>query len=268
MRLTQRIDLRNTSRTNLAIASRILLLASISLFFNLHAAYAQVEVNSAEKALFDAVNRERMTKGLPELGWDKNLATAAHLHAARMAQRNALSHQLPGEAPVQDRARQAGAHFSLIAENIAVAPNPATIHAAWMASPHHRDNILDPQLTVIGIAVVKGSDGLFAVQDFSQVVRDLNLPQQEQQVVAQLRAHGMKASKPTEDARKTCDMNRGFAGTRPSSVVRFETTDLNKLPNDLEQKLQGGRYHNAAVGACTADDSSGFTRFRIAVVLY
>ena len=235
---------------------------------SLRAQSAQSEVVPAERALFDALNRERIAQGLPALQWDEALASAAREHAVRMAQRNTLSHQLPGEPAVQDRATRAGARFSLIAENIAVAPNPATIHSAWMQSPHHRENILDPELNVVGIAVVKGSDGLFAVQDFSQSVANLTFSQQEQVIVANLHARGLRGAQVTIDARKTCDMERGFAGSRPLSVVRFEAADLNKLPDDLEQKIRTGRYHSAAVGACQGGNSGPFTRFRVAVVLY
>ncbi len=247
---------------------RILTLASLAMLITSYSVRAQSQVSSAERALFDALNRERSSRGLPALQWDEALASAAREHAVRMAQRNTLSHQLPGEPPVQDRATQAGARFSLIAENIAVAPNPATIHSAWMQSPHHRDNILDPQLTVVGIAVVKGSDGLFAVQDFSQAVANLDLGQQEQKVIANLNAHGLHSTQATKDARKTCEMNRGFSGGHPLSVVRFETANLNTLPDDVEQKLRSGRYRAAAVGACPGGNDGAFTRFRIAVVLY
>jgi uncharacterized protein YkwD len=70
------------------------------------------------------------------------------------------------------------------------------------------------------------------------------------------------------DARKTCEMERGWAGSRPGLVVRYETGDLSRLPGDLEQKIQTGRYQVAAVGACEAGSSRGFTRFRVAVLLY
>jgi len=228
----------------------------------------QSEVVPAERALFEALNRERIAQGLPALQWDGALAAAARDHAMRMAQRNTLSHQLPGEPAVQDRATRAGARFSLIAENIAVAPTPASIHSAWMESPHHRENILDPELNVVGIAVVKGGDGLFAVQDFSQSVANLSFSQQEQVILANLHARGLRGAQSTDDARKTCDMERGFAGTRPLSVVRFEVSDLSKLPEDLEQKIRSGKYHAAAVGACQGGNSGSFSRFRIAVVLY
>src|ERR1700722_10631090 len=256
------------TRTTFRVLLRIVVLAAIALLVTSYCLYAQSEVSTAERALFDDLNRERSAQGLPALKWDAALASAARAHASRMAQGNVLSHQLPGEPQVQDRATQAGARFTTIAENIAVAPNSATIHSAWMQSPHHRENILDPELNGVGIGVVKGTDGLFAVQDFSQTVANLNLKQQEQQVIANLNIHGMSVTRATNDARKTCQMDRGYAGSRPISVTRFETADLTKLPFDLEQKLRSGRYHSASVGACEGGNSAGFTHFKLVVELF
>jgi uncharacterized protein YkwD len=256
------------TRTTFRVLLRIIALAAIPLLITSYSVYAQAEVSTAERALFDDLNRERAAQGLPPLHWDAALAAAARQHASRMAKGNVLSHQLPGEPQVQVRATQAGARFTTIAENIAVAPNSATIHSAWMQSPHHRENILDPELNGVGIGVVKGTDGLFAVQDFSQAVANLNFKQQEQQVIANLNVHGMPATRATNDARKTCEMDRGFAGTRPLSVTRFETADLTKLPFDLEQKLRSGRYHSASVGACEGNSSAGFTHFKLVVELF
>jgi uncharacterized protein YkwD len=265
---TVRFSVPVPTRTTFRVLLRIVALAVIGVLITFRPVYAQSEVASAERALFDALNRERSARGLPALLWDAALASAAREHAARMAQRNVLSHQLPGEPQVQVRATKAGARFTTIAENIAVAPNSATIHSAWMQSPHHRENILDPELNVVGIGVVKGGDGLFAVQDFSQAVANLNFKQQEQQVVANLNVHGMPATRATNDARKTCEMDRGFSGTRPLSVTRFETADLTKLPFDLEQKLRSGRYHSATVGACEGGSAAGFTHFKLVIELF
>ena len=113
----------------LRILVRIIILSVVALLVTSYSVFAQTEVVSAERVLFDALNRERTAQGLPRLQWDEALASAAREHAVRMAQRNVLSHQLPGEPPVQDRATRAGARFSLIAENIAVAPSPAVIHS-------------------------------------------------------------------------------------------------------------------------------------------
>jgi hypothetical protein len=51
-------------------------------------------------------------------------------------------------------------------------------------------------------------------------------------------------------------------------MVRFEVTDLNKLPEELERKIRSGPYNKAAVGACHANGPAGFTRYRIAVLFF
>ena len=236
--------------------------------------HAQQAVNSAERLLFDAANRERIAQGLQPLRWDAALANAAREHAMRMAQRNELSHQFAGEMPLQDRARLAGAHYTVIAENVAEGPSAETIHSSWMHSPHHRANLLDPELTAIGISVVSSMDRkygrgemLFAVQDFSQSVANLNFKQQEQQVVAQLASRGLQV-RATDDARKTCPLNRDWVGPQPSVVLRYEASDVIPVPNVLEQKIQSGKYRTAAVGACQPPGSANFTHFRVAVLLY
>ncbi len=248
-----------------------------SLFVTVHA--QQQSANYVERALFDAANRERAAQGLQSLRWDDTLAAAARNHAALMAQRNTLSHQLPGEAPLQDRARIAGARYTVIAENVAEGPTAETIHSGWMHSPHHRANILDPDLTAIGIAVAiaagRGATSgstpgmFFAVQDFSQSVADLNLQQQERQVSSQLAARGLQVTSGGDAARKTCTMDRNnWAGPTPSLMMKYEGSDLSQLPAQLDQKIQAGKYRAAAVGACQPPNSGTFTHFRVAVLLY
>jgi len=224
--------------------------------------------NSAEALLFDAANRERTANGLQPFHWDESLAAAARLHAERMVEHNGLSHQFPGEAPLQDRARQTGARFSLIAENVAEGPTPQGLHTQWMNSAPHRANLLDHDLNSIGIAVVRSGNLYFAVQDFSVGVPHLSFGEQEAQISSQLEALGVRVGDAAGDARKTCAMDRGWAGQRPAAVLRYETSSLSNLPNDIEQKLRAGKFHAAAVGACEATGSGTFTRFRIAIVLY
>src|SRR5438477_9468461 len=126
---------------------------------------------------------------------------------------NWLEHRLPSEPNLEDRLAEAGARFGAIAENIAIGPNPQILHRGWMDSPGHRKNILDPRLTSVGIAAVRGPRGLFAVQDFSQIVPVLTVEQQEQKIVSLLAAQGFHFSGGTEAARKTCEGDSGFAGT-------------------------------------------------------
>jgi hypothetical protein len=221
-----------------------------------------------EKLLLDAANRERTAAGLQALKWDDALAAAAREHARLMAGENVLSHQLPGEPPLDQRVAQAGAKYAMIAENVAIGPNPEAIHDGWMHSPGHRRNILNAELTAIGIATTRGNGGLFAVQDFSRQVAELSLAQQEEKVASLLRGTNLPAVDVTEDARKTCSMDRGYAGTSVLYIIRFEVTDLSKLPDELLQKIKSRKYRKGAVGACRGGDAGGFTRYRIAVLLY
>jgi len=262
----------STTLRRFAILAALALLAML-LTTTSHAApsaarAARPQAGSPETLLLDAANRDRAAAGLPALQWDMSLAAAARVHAQRMAQSNTLSHQFNGELPLQQRATQSGARFSLIAENVAEGSSVGGLHSQWMNSAPHRANLLDAQLNAVGIGVVQGGNMLFAVEDFSASVPVLNLDAQELQVAAQLSAHGLHLVSSTADARKTCDMDRGWSGQKPLSVLRYETTDLSRLPEDLEQKLQAGKFRTAAVGACDAGASEGFTRFRIAILLF
>ncbi len=224
--------------------------------------------NDSERQLFESLNRERTAQGLSTLQWDNALFKAARHHALLMLNLNMLEHQLPNEPGLEARLAEAGARFSVIAENIAVGPNPETIHKGWMNSSGHRKNILDPRLTSVGIAAVRGPGGLFAVQDFSQVVPELSVEEQEKKVASMLTAQGFHLSNATDSARKTCETDAGLAGTSAKSMIRFEVADLNKLPEEIERKIRSGASGKVAVGACHANGAPGFTRYRIAVLFF
>src|SRR5258708_32944498 len=151
------------------------LLAAAFLFFFSSGTHAQLQRNDSERELFESLNRERTAQGLSELQWDNALFKAARNHALLMLNLNMLEHQFPNEPGLEARLADVGARFSVIAENIAIGPNPEVIHKGWMDSPGHRKNILYPRLTSVGIAAVRGPGGLFAVQDFSQLVPELSV---------------------------------------------------------------------------------------------
>ena len=220
--------------------------------------------------LFDAANNERAQRSLPALQWDESLAAAARKHANRMAFYNVLEHQLSGEPDLKARLTEAGARFSMIAENIAVAPNPETIHAGWMHSPGHRRNILDPSLAAVGIAAVRGTGGLFAVQDFSLPVTVLSIEQQEKKVISLMTDAGMRRVTASDDARITCELDRGISAstTRSVQAMRFEVSDLSKLPESVEKNLRGQSFQKAEVGACRASNAPGFAHYRVAILLF
>ncbi|MFC6647495.1 CAP domain-containing protein [Granulicella cerasi] len=225
----------------------------------------------SERYLFAAVNAERIQRGLPELRWDDQLYRAAEMHARQMAEHRAISHQFTGESDLAARGQLVGAHFSTIAENVAMAPTAVRIHDAWMNSPHHRDNILDRTVDSVAIRVLARDGELYAVEDFDRSVAGLSLDEQEQQVGALVHhwAPGMLMADDATDARATCARESGYVGDRmPWFVMRFTSSNLTQLPEQLTSKLKTGKYKQAAIGACAARGNGAFTAFQVAVLLY
>lgn len=224
----------------------------------------------AEQYLFSAANAEREQRGLPPLKWDETLYRAAQRHAGEMAARESISHQYPGELDLAGRGHIAGAKFTVIAENVAEAWNAPTIHDAWMHSPDHRANLLDPRVNSVGISVVRRGEQLYAVEDFDRSVESLSFQEQETAVASLLRTESrLYLLANVDDARRTCEMETGYAGARkPWFVMRFTTASLDRLPETLRQRLATGKYHSAVVGACDAKDSGPFTPYSIAVMLF
>lgn len=230
---------------------------------------ARGQENGPAQVLFESVNRERTAHGLAPLKWSATLAGAARQHALRMAAQNTLSHQLHGEPGMADRASQAGARFSSLAENVAEGPSAESIHLQWMNSPPHRANLLDAQLDSVGIAVAEHNGVLFAVEDFSLAAGKFSIEEQEGIIDAKLRSRGLRLLNYSSDARRSCTLDNGYAGTHtPSFVLHYATTDLQTLPDLLEQRIQTGKYHSAVVGACPSDAKIGLSNYRIAVLLY
>lgn len=219
--------------------------------------------------LLQLANRDRAARGLPPLKWSEALAEAAHQHAVRMAQQNALSHQFPGEPALADRASRAGARFSSLAENVALGPSAESIHQQWMYSPPHRANLLDPDLDSVGIAVEDRDGTLFAVEDFSATAGDLSIQEQERLVEKRLQTQRVHILDYTDDARRSCPLDNGYAGShRPSFVIHYATADLETLPDMLVERIRTGKYHSAAVGACPSNGKFGFSSFRVVVLLF
>jgi uncharacterized protein YkwD len=228
--------------------------------------------NIAEQYLLAAANQDRAARGIRPLRFDPTLAQAALFHARQMAAHEGISHQFPGEPELSTRGARAGAHFSLITENVAEAPESTMIHDLWMHSKGHRANLLDPNVEVVGISVVVRDHQFYAVEDFANTVESLSFNQQEATVADLLSQSGLQiANSPRtiEDARRTCSMSTGYAGTRkPWFIMRYTADHLSELPSQLQSRLSTGKYHQAVVGACTATDSGPFTAYNIAVLLY
>jgi uncharacterized protein YkwD len=131
-------------------------------------AYGETPAFRAERELFASANQARRAQGLAPLRWNESLAAAARHHAEVMAKHGSAQHGFEGEPSLSARAKQAGAHFSWLSENVTQGPTPGFIHSQFMKSATHRANIVDTDMDSIGVGVVEHRGQLFAVEDFSQ----------------------------------------------------------------------------------------------------
>lgn len=102
-------------------------------------------------------NEGRADYGAGPLAHDALLSAAAQKKADDMAARGYFSHTDPdGHAPWK-WFRSVGYYYYNAGENLAVHFTDATtLNSAWMKSPTHRANIVNPVYTRVGIGIAQG----------------------------------------------------------------------------------------------------------------
>jgi Cysteine-rich secretory protein family len=221
--------------------------------------------------LLEDANRDRTAQGKPALTLNPALSAAAQQHAEMMAQQNILSHDLPGEAGLAQRAASAGAHFSSIAENIAVSDALHRIHESWMQSAPHNANLMNAEFTIVGIGIAKRGGKIFAVEDFATPVASASFSDVEQRINDMLSIRNIQTQSDSKVARQVCATPQGseeMPQPNPKMVLRFASPDLTKLGPILDEKIGQQKFSSAAVGACPDTSTQGFTRYRVAILFY
>ena len=110
-----------------------------------------------ERRVLELVNEERAKQGLSPLTWHEGLANVARAHSQDMNDRRFFSHDNPdGQSPF-DRIKAAGIAYTRAAENVAAGQKtPEEVMQGWMNSAGHRANILNPNLTALGVGYYAG----------------------------------------------------------------------------------------------------------------
>ncbi|VDC21264.1 CAP domain-containing protein [Pseudogemmobacter humi] len=112
------------------------------------------------------VNDLRASRGLKPLRPSASLEKAATAHACDMAGRNFMGHRGSDGSTLKTRLRSVGYGLSTATENVARSsqpPSSATAARLWSNSPGHLVNLLNPQITEMGLAVIEGEGGSYYV---------------------------------------------------------------------------------------------------------
>lgn len=98
------------------------------------------------------INAARAENGVAMLRENAALNAAAGAHARDMVDNDYLAHVNPDGKSPGDRATAADYDWDFMAENIARGyVTESTVVQAWMTSPGHRDNMVDPRPTDFGL---------------------------------------------------------------------------------------------------------------------
>ena len=161
-------------------------------------------------ALIDSTNEERVSSGISSLKENAKLDEAAYLKASDMIEKDYFSHQSPKGISPWYWFNKVGYNYKFAGENLAIGfLDSKEVHQAWMASPSHQKNLLNPNYQEIGIAVLKGdfqgSEAVVAVQLFgtpqtSVVTPQVLTPEKEEIAEEEKEGRVLSVTEPEESA--------------------------------------------------------------------
>ncbi len=141
----------HNNRAILKVAEVVLLL----ILFSASIASASASEITASNIL-DQINYQRELRGVTPLREDSRLNTAALNKSTNMIEDDYFEHYANGLSP-WDFMREQKYDYLYAGENLAMDFKTSEgMVRAWMSSPAHRRNILNPDFEDIGIGVVKG----------------------------------------------------------------------------------------------------------------
>jgi len=143
--------------------------------------------NISQSEVIRLTNQKRAEAGLGALTLNSNLSGAAYTKGLDMINKDYWAHVAPDGTQPWKFFNDFGYKYKYAGENLARDfTNPNSAVDAWMNSPTHRENILNPKYKEIGIGVVEGdlsgSDTTIIVQFFGATYSDI-VPQPVAQVL-------------------------------------------------------------------------------------
>ncbi|GAC1326464.1 MAG: hypothetical protein NVSMB13_11430 [Mycobacteriales bacterium] len=104
------------------------------------------------------INSARAANGVRPLSVSGDLSSVAQSWSARMAAAGTISHNPNLTSQVTN--------WQIVGENVGMGPTTSALCTAFMNSPEHRDNILDPSYTQVGVGTVVSNGTIFVTEDF------------------------------------------------------------------------------------------------------
>src|SRR5438128_7519176 len=239
----------------------------------------------AERQLLVMANQARVQAGLPPLQLDEGLTQAARAHAAVLAARQQLSHQLPGEPSLAQRlAASSRLHLDRAGENVSFAPSVDQAQLGLMHSAPHRENLLNATYNIAGFGVVRNGYTLYVAQDFGHGLPTYSAQASEDIVAASV--NRMRGAAKLPQLRRlegsaaqaaACSMARENSLNTPVShemaqshyLLRYTSDQPQTLPSSAGRAVGNREVRAFAAGSCyarTANYPSGV--YWVALLFY
>lgn len=124
---------------------------------------------SDEDAFVARINSVRAAHGLAALAVDPRLSDLARGWSAHMAASGGIVHNgnLPGQAPRE---------WTRLGENVGVGQTVDTLHVAFLNSPTHLRQIVDPGFRYVGVGVVMVNGEMWVTQHFMTTASGASAP--------------------------------------------------------------------------------------------
>jgi uncharacterized protein YkwD len=125
-------------------------------------AHAEGDPDAVRSEFVSRINDLRAAQGLSQLSVDPALTMIAQEWSQQMAAAGGISHR-PNLADV------APSNWIRLGENVGVGPSVASLDAAFIASPHHYANLVDPAFQRVGIGIVFVGSTIYVTENFMTV---------------------------------------------------------------------------------------------------
>ena len=124
--------------------------------------------SSAENKILELMNEKRVAAGLQPLTMDNTLLQVARYKSNHMIQYNYFDHTNPDGTKWTNWLKAIGYKYTATAENIAYnSYDPVELFNQWWNSSGHRQNMMNPSYTKVGIGVIQGNNKYMGTQTFS-----------------------------------------------------------------------------------------------------
>lgn len=149
---------RGRDLSNLWKGLSLVLAVIVPLLFWSIPAHSAFEFTLTPQNILELSNQDRIKLGLAPLHFDARLQKAAAAKAQDILKNDYFAHISPTGALPWDFVRNAGFNYSFAGENLAINyTSPYELVNDFLASPSHRENLLSPFFSDIGIAVISGN---------------------------------------------------------------------------------------------------------------